>query len=309
MGYYTFKLNLEPNILEAHHYDTQKSNVIEVVIPKALEGIFNSFVEIDESKIKFMDYIDIESVERSLEYKKMVKVNADMKEMYHKVLNDYNNGKGIVYSPEYLDKREELKDAIERLIKINPFLKGAFDIKDSIFQVEAFSTVKMSVAYIRKAMKIEYYINNFPKSELNSEFIYDKSNEYIYISTNNRSNEEAITYIELLEEKINNFSANTNIGQVSINPIYEKFLFDGMYSEVTIELVYPNGDPSRDRSRAIEEANAAKEIRTFSASKESKIDASKLNEYFKKDGEKGYIRKVHSRGRNIVKSLIKIVRF
>lgn len=309
MQYYTFKFNLEPSVLRTYNYDNHKENIIGVIIPSALKSIFNSFEEIDESKIKFKDYIDIDNVQRSYEYKKMLDLNSIMTKMYYEVLKDYKDGKGITYSTEYLEKRNELKHSIENLISIHPFLKGAFDIKDSIFQVEAFSAVKMSVAYIRKAKKIEYYLNNFPKNASESEFIYDTYKEYIYISTENRSNKEAISYVDVLEEKINNFSSETNIGRVSINPIYENILFEGMYSEVTIELVYPNGDPSRDRSRAIEEANAAKETRTFEASKESKIDASTLSAYYVKDAEEGYLRKVTSRGKNILKSLIKIVRF
>lgn len=309
MQFYTFKFNLEPNILQTYNYASHKENVVSVVIPNALKEIFKSFEKMDENKIKFKDYIDIGYVKKSDEYREMLKLNITMIEMYQNVLKNFNDGKGINYSPEYLTKRTELRRSIEHLIEKYPFLKEAFEVKDSIFPVDAFASVKMSVAYIRKGKKIEYFVNNFPKSISESEFIYDTENEYIYISTENRNNKEAISYVNNLEGKINNLSVETNIGRISINPIYEQLLLEGLYSEITIKLVYPNGDSARDRSRAIERVNAAKESRTFEASKEDKIDASLLNEYLKEDAEKGYVHKVTSKGKDIVKSLIKIVRF
>lgn len=81
-----------------------------------------------------------------------------------------------------------------------------------------------------------------------------------------------------------------------------------MHSEIIVQLVYPNGDPARDRSRAIESAQAAKEKSIFEASKDSKIDASKLSDFYKDDAEKGYIKSVTSRGKNIIKNFIKTVK-
>lgn len=309
MEYYVFKLNLEPSILAAYNYNSDREHVVSVVIPKALKKIFNHFEVIGENKIKFLDHIDIDEVRKSTEYQHMLGLNKTMIEMYNEVIEKFNENKGITYSPEYLEQRDKLNNSIDSIVLKFPFLKGAFDLKDSIFPVDTFSKIKMAVAYIRKAKKIEYYVNNIPDNKENSQFIYDKKQERVYISAEYKTMEEAKDYVELLEEKINVFSSNSNLGRISINPIYEEFVFEGMYSEITIEIVYPNGDPARDRSRAIEEANAAREKRTFEASKEEKIDASKLNEYFKKDAEKGYVKSVTSRGKNIIKSLIKRVNF
>lgn len=309
MEYFAFKLNLEPSVLDAYNYESQREHVVGIVIPEALKQIFHQFVAVDENKLRFLDHVDISSVEGSKEYKNMLNLNETMIKMYTEVIKNYNNGKGINYTPSYLEERDNLNGSIEKLVLEFPFLKGAFDLKDSIFPVDTFSKIKMAVTYIRKAKKIEHYVNNFPQNISNSEFIYDKKSERIFISIDNKAPDEAKDYANLLEEKINSFSSLTNIGRISINPIYEDFVFEGKYSEITIEIVYPNGDPARDRSKAIEEANAAKERRIFEASKEQKIDASKLSEYFKEDAEKGYVKGVTSRGRNIIKSLIKIVNF
>lgn len=309
MEYYAFKFNLEPNILAVYNYNYHREHVVSVVIPEALKKIFSHFEAVGENKIKFLDHIDIDEVITSSEYKNMLELNKTMIEMYNGVIEKFNTSKGITYSPEYLEQRDKLNFAIDTIVLKFPFLKGAFDLKDDIFPVAAFSKIKMAVTYIRKTKKIESYVKKFPDNASTSEFIYDKKHEHVYIAAENKTMEEAKGYVELLEEKINNFSSNSNIGRISINPIYEEIVFEGMYSEITIELVYPNGDPARDRSRAIEKANAAKERRTFEASIEEKIDASKLNQYFKQDAEKGYVKGVTSRGRSIIKSLIKIVKF
>jgi len=307
--YFVFKLNLEPSVLDAYNYNTHIEHVVGIVIPDSFKKIFSEFIDINERKVKFLDYIDLSEVKTSIQYKDMLKLNETMMKMYNEVVANYNIGKGINYTPKYLEQRDKLNKSIEDIVYIFPFLKGAFELKDNIFPIETFSKIKMAVTYIRKARKIESYVNNFPKNILNSEFIYDKSYELIYISANNKTTKEAENYIEVLEEKINRFSSVSNIGRISINPIYEEFSFEGMYSEITIEIVYPNGHPARDRSKAIKEANAAREKRIFEASKEEKINAFKLNEYFKEDAEKGYVKSATSRGKSIIKSVIKKVIF
>lgn len=309
MEYFVFKLNLEPSVLDAYNYNSHKEHVVGRVIPESLKRIFSEFLDINENKVKFVDYIDLNEVKTSIQYEEMLKLNETMVKMYTEVVANYNIGKGINYTPEYLEHRDKLNKSIENIIFKFPFLKGAFELKDNIFPIEAFSKIKMAVTYISRARKIESYINSFPVNILNSEFIYDRSYELIYISAINKTTKEAENYIEVLEEKINNFSSVSNIGRISINPVYEEFSFEGMYSEITIEIVYPNGHPARDRSKAIKEANAAREKRTFEASKEEKINAFKLNEYFKEDAEKGYIKSATSRGKSIIKSVIKKVSF
>lgn len=307
MEYFVFKLNLEPSVLKTYHYNDHKNHVVGTVIPDSLKKIFKKSRELQGEKVKFLDEIDLNRVRESTYYLDMLNSNENMINMYREVVENFNEGKGITYSPEYLDQRDELNKSIESVISNFPFLLGSYDLKDSVFPIETFSKIQMAVTYIRKAKKIESYLKNFPDKLLTSYFIYDKSTEFIYISTEDKTAEEAKNYIELLEEKINKFSSISNIGRVSINPIYEEFTLEGLYSEITVELVYPNGNPSRDRSKAIQEANAAREKRIFEASKDAKIDAHKLNDYFISDAKRGYVDRITSKGKNIIKGFIKIV--
>ncbi|WP_214815650.1 hypothetical protein [Exiguobacterium sp. s59] len=309
MNYFTFKLNLEPFILHMHSYDNHKDYVVGTIIPKALSKIFNESTNITESKMKYLDSIDLSTLKESHEFNYMIAQNKNMTIMYEEVVEGFNKGNGIIYTPEYLKQRNVLNKAVEDVIATFPFLKGAFELNDNIYMVDAFSNIKMAVTYIRKAKKIERYVNNFPNNIINSEFIYDKSQELIYISAENTTQQEAENYISVLEDKINNFSSDSNIGRISINPVYEEFVLEGKYSEITVELVYPNGHPSRDRSNAIKEANAAKEKRTFEASKGEKIESSKLVNTFEDEAQKGYVKSVTTRGKSIIKSVIKKVSF
>jgi len=304
MEYFVFKLNLEPKTLQIYDYESNREQVIAKIIPKGLGEIFNTYEIIDDSLIKYSDEIDISEVANSLEYNKLIELNRNIINMYEEIVNRYKRGEGINYSVEYLEHREMLKNYINDLLLKYPFLKGALESKENVFMVDSFSKIKMAVTYIQRAKKIEYFIKHFSKNESKSEFIYDKRKEFIYISTKDATPKTVEDYVEILQDKINNFSSDSNIGRVTINPVYEKFEFTGLYSEITIELVYPNG-AARDRSRAIEAASAAREIRKLEASKNEKIDISTLNDYYQEDGEKGYIKSITSKGKKIITSVIK----
>lgn len=305
MEYYIFKLNLEPYTLKKNNYYSEREYVIKTLIPKQLKEIFPEHHDMGDNKIKMYDYIDFTAIKTSILYNTLLKRNKKMIKMYEQVVKDYESGKGIIYNPEYLKQRNNLSKTIENIVFEFPVLKNAYEINDNIFHVDAYSNIKMAVVFIRKAKKIEEYINNLDDENelIQSEFIYDSLEEYIYISTD-KTPEEAEEYIDILQNKINKHYATSQIGRVTINPVYENFFLEGLYSEVTIEVVYPNGHPARERSNAIEEADAAREKRTFEASKGKKIDVEKLTEHFKEDAEKGYIKSVKSKGKSIIKSAI-----
>jgi len=306
MEYFVFKLNLEPKILQFYDYESNREQVIAKIIPKGLNKIFNTSDIIDDSLIKYSDEIDISEVANSLEYSRLIELNKNTINMYEEIVTRYERGEGINYSAEYLENRKLLNYYIKDLVLKYPFLKGALESKQDVFKVDSFSKIQMAVKYIQRAKKIEYFINHFSENKSKKEFIYDTRKEFIYISTKNTTRKNVEDYVEILQDKINSFSSNSNIGRVTINPVYEKFEFTGLYSEITIELVYPNGS-ARSRSRALELelTSAAKETRKLEASKNEKIDISTLNDIYQEDGEKGYIKSITSKGKKIITSVIK----
>lgn len=305
MEYYVFKLNLEPYTLRKNNYFSDRKYVIETLIPEELKKFFPDYEEIDYDKVKFYDVVDFTNIKSSSTYNNLLRRNEKMIEMYKSVVEDYESGKGIVYDPIYLEQRNKLSKTIESIIFEFPALKNAYEISDNIFRVEAYSNVKMALTYIRKAKKIEEYVNGLDDRNtiISSEFVYDSSNEHIYISTD-KTPEEAREYIEILQDKINKYCFNSKIGRVTINPVYEDFILEGSYTEITFEIVYPNGNRARERSKAIEYAEAAREKRTFEASKGKSLDVENLAESFKEDAKKGYIKSVKSKGKSIIKSAI-----
>lgn len=55
--------------------------------------------------------------------------------MYIEVIEQYKNGKGISYSPTYLDQRDLLRTTLNTLVKKYPFLESAYDNKFIYFQL------------------------------------------------------------------------------------------------------------------------------------------------------------------------------
>lgn len=53
MDYYIFKFNLEPSILSAYNYDTQRSHVMERVIPIVLKPFSKRIVKLVRGKLNF----------------------------------------------------------------------------------------------------------------------------------------------------------------------------------------------------------------------------------------------------------------
>lgn len=99
----------------------------------------------------------------------------------------------------------------------------------------------------------------------------------------------------------------TNIGQVTINPIYHSFDIKKSYSEITLNFVYPNGDPARERSQAIEDADAAKESRTYKASAGGKLNSEGIKKIINQESQKGHFVSAKSKGKDILKAVFKTI--
>lgn len=307
MEYYVYKLNLEPRILDVFEFENNEEHVVGTVIPNDLKNVFENNFDLNEELILFSDKVEINNVIESKQYKELIENNKEMLEMYNHVVKNFEAGKGIVYSPQFLEKRDELKQSISSVIHLFPFLKGSYDLNDNVFPINRYDKVQMSVAYLRKAKKIECFVTNFTDDAHKISFIYDKKHEWIYISEE-VGMEKSQDYVELIEEKINSFSPSLDIGRVTINPIYEDFKLEGMYSEITFEVVYPNGKKARNRSNAIEKGNAASETTTWKASKGMKMEVANFNEVYEDDAGKGYVKSVTSNGKNVVKSILRKVK-
>ncbi|WP_447460651.1 hypothetical protein [Streptococcus phocae] len=212
----------------------------------------------------------------------------------------------ISYSKEYMCIRTELKETIENLFYKHPLLKSADDLRIQSFASGKTKEIQMGIAYIDRVEKIEKFLKNKIELKANLEFFYDESNERIYIAEQflNKDNiqNSFIKLCEEIETMINTFKDLTDIGKVTINPIYESIdIKKGKYKEVTVIKVFPNGNPSKDRMKAL---NAAREETKFTAPKDEVIEHTELEKEYKKDGQSGYISAILYKGKNILENKI-----
>lgn len=312
MEAYVFKLNLEPSILQMYQFN--KRQIEQVVIPSALDRIFQS--KIKESNVNIIEYntkqIDIDEIRENEIYIKLVETLELFHGMYLNVVTQYKQTGAISYSQDFMIRRDFLNQLIKRIFDLYPILEFKISNMKNVIIIDQFSRVKMGSTYLQRAAKIKKFVDDYTEERNPSiTFYYDLTSERIYLQT------EAIESIDRTEEVrhnagviqdlINEYKTVTNIGKVSINPVYNLIQLEGLYSEITIEIVYPNGNPSEDRSEAIEQVNAAKEIKKLIASKGQKIDANDVNPIISENAQKGYLTSVTSRGKNIIKGIIEQV--
>lgn len=305
MECFVTKLNVEPTVLEL--YD--ENNLIKEVIPNSFDRVFERIDE-KENIIKYRKKDDIQLVLDSDLYQQMLDYKKILIEEYENVVLQYQKTREIIYREQYMEKRSALNEAITELFELHPFLKNSEKIRINSFSKGKIPEVRMGMTYIDRASKIESFLATYTMNDRILEFYYDRNSERIYIPSSIVHDRNIMrglqSIIDELTTEINLFRDITDIGKVSINPIFENFQVKvGRYSEVTITRVYPNGDPARDRGRAIVAFNAAKEETKYTAPEGEKINSKDIEDYTREDAELGYIASIFSRTKNIIENTIK----
>ncbi|WP_258088219.1 hypothetical protein [Weissella fangxianensis] len=246
----------------------------------------------------------------STDYKALIELNEKSQNLYKQVLEKYQSTGSISYSSDYMDNRSKLKDVIFKLTEDYPMLEVAFKRKN-IPLMTSYSEVKMNLAYINKAFKIQNEVEDLGKNEgLSFEFVYDKNTENIYIDAQ-MGTENAMEVIYSIEKIINANIVTTGIGEINIRPIYGQTISikPGKYNIVEVETVFPNGS-AKHRSDAISKyrrANAKKITKSYQAEKNESINTSEIiDDELQSDASSGYL-KVTSKGKNIINNSIKII--
>lgn len=304
---FVFKFNLGPEALNTYRDDMDKA--VKVIIPEALKKVFN---EIDDGE----EYLVLKSKNKyseivaSTDYRALIELNEKSQNLYRQVLEKYQSTGSISYSSDYMDNRSKLKDVISKLTEDYPMLEVAFKRKN-IPLMASYSEVKMNLAYINKAFKIQNEVEALGKNEgLSFEFVYDKNTENIYIDAQ-MGNENAMEVIYSIEKIINANIVMTGIGEINIRPIYGQTISikPGKYNIVEVETVFPNGS-AKHRSDAISRyrrANAKKITKSYQAEKNESINTAEIiDDELQSDASSGYL-KVTSKGKNIINNSIKII--
>lgn len=304
MDFFVTKLNLQPSVIDA--YNGNMDQLIAEVIPSDFKKIFTFKDYRGEGLLEFSAKLDsINSISNDKKYKEVSLDAEKMKKERELIIENYESGNGIVYPNSYLKMRDRLNYNIRELLRRYPILNNAENLRDIDFEVEKYTNVGIGVTYIKRAFKIKKYIELNSDEQGNDEivFIYDTNHEYIYIPVENKTNIELDNELLILQKEINKNSDLTNIGVITIVPIYDDFEIKGSYNQITVKIVYPNGDPARDRSKAIERMNAAEETRTFKSSENEKLNSETLSDIYKEDSELGYVKSVTSNNKNILEKI------
>lgn len=298
---YVAKLNVEPTILDL--YD--EHNLIKTVIPASLGKIFEEVSKIDNI-IEYRKRNDIQSILQSDLYKTMLELKEQLIEDFNLVVEQYNLTREIIYREEYMEKRLYLKRVIEELFDIYPFLKNSEKTKIKSFSRGKIPEVRMGVTYIDRVSKIEQFLTINSGRYRDLKFYYDCSKEWLYIPSvcikGGNTMVELQSIIDEIQLEVNRYKNVTDIGNVSINLIYENFsIKSGNYKEITITRVYPNGKPSKDRLKALK---AAQEEIKLTAAEGDTFSSEQIENETKDDAKMGYIISILSKTKNIIENRV-----
>lgn len=299
---YVLKFNVGPTILELY----EEQRLIKEIIPSSLGKIFEE-VSVDNGIIEYRRNHDIKSIVSSELYLSMLEQKNELIEEFNRVVNRYSQTKEIIYREDYMDRRTRLKSTIEQLFEHYPFLKNSDKIKITSFSRGKIPEVRMGVTFIDRVKKIEKFLDSNIKLSHDLNFYYDCSKEWIYIPCSQIKGDDILLELQLIideiQEEVNEFRSATDIGRISINPIYDDFTIQsGKYKEITIKRVFPNGNPARDRGNAL---RAASEETKYLAAEDDDFTSEDITKETKDDAQSGYIAYIRSKAKNIIKNTVR----
>ena len=300
---YVTKLNVEPTILDLY----EERNLIQSVIPSSLDKIF---IKVEEKKgiIQYQINNDVQAILNSELYSEILKSRKTLINEYYKVVSKFEKSGEIVYSKSYMTQRSLLKEQIDELFAIHTFLRNSEEVKLPSFSKGKVSEIQMGITYIDRVNRIEHFLLENKDNQIIN-FYYDTSKEWIYIPsaaiTSDNIVVELSAIINDIQDKINMFKTQTDIGNVSINIVFDDFrIKQGTYKEVTITKVYPNGNPSQDRGKAL---RAARIETKYKAPQDATFNHQDIQQETKEDAERGYIASIVSRTRNLIENTVRKV--
>ncbi|WP_334328426.1 hypothetical protein [Companilactobacillus sp. HBUAS59699] len=263
--YYVAKLNLKPTIIGLYTENDKNKGINQLmnyVIPSSLIEVFNKYDYFSgEDEIYLFDgnryNEDIQLVLMSPEFEELQNAYSKLLDEYKKVIENSEKNNGIFWPNEYL---KHTKSRMKRALwsfrsKFPNIIELSSNLPDDKVddRIPGNSNYGHGRKYLFDVEKIFYVIDSKKDDGIdqlsdNIRFFYEKSSEKIYI-------ESIITVAEFKEElsliqnRIN--SSGTNIGKVTINPIYDEVILNKSYNSVTFQIVYPNNSKRRNNQNRV----------------------------------------------------------
>lgn len=299
---YVTKLNVEPSILELY----TEENLVSNVIPASLDRIFSKQGEQD-GLIKYQIRNNFQEAIQAELYQEILTIKDALIVEYNQVVKIFRGTGEIVYNKNYMSLRSLLKLRIDEFLEKYPFLKNSEEIRLASFSKGRVSEIQMGITYIDRVRKIEYFLTANIETVYTTNFYYDTALERIYIPTSKVDSSDVIfslnKIIREIQDKINLLKGESDIGRVRINIVYDENyeIKPGKYKEITVVTVYPNGNPTLDRLKALK---AAKQETKYTAPEGETFDVGVFKDDTEDDAKSGYISEILSRGKNIIENKV-----
>lgn len=303
MGYYVYKLNVQPDILSVYIENEDFEYLISQEIPIVLENI----AEIKQSGKFFEINIVNKSTDDFFESFKKLEIMTDkLLEEYNEVILRYKKNEEVFYPKQFLKLNEKCMDARRDIESRYTGIRRAFDtISDesieSLYKIEANNQVGTGITHIRKFFKIKEFLSSSKGKDslepLKLTAYYNTETEHILVKTDEA--DLADNYIRALEDLINTTkSITSSLGKININPVYESIHLEGNYSEISYVLVYPNGNPPLERDSILKESKA-KEIQSKLIGTDGKpLIIEPIKKMIEEEAKKGYLKSLKVKGKD-----------
>lgn len=320
---YLFKLNVQPHVLEKYSGE-QKIVLKNQLIPQMICFSFGTDLfsledcnpEMTDEELSFQIVRDYKEILESQDYMQLLELTHELTLEYVRISRDFNRGRGIHYSQDYLDKHEtamELRrsvlDAYEELKPSqNEYSTSEIDnILENEYQFKIMSKVGTGIDHIRRVKRMALFLERFEEDSVETiPIVYRFESEVLGIRT--KSQQEAALLHRVLERNINRSGNLDKVGKVTINPIYESIILDiDERNAKTIEIIttYPNNpdDELEDLTTDINEIFGTKENRMTLVLPDTKRNEKiwrKILAFINKYARLGYLRGVNRNGSSVL---------
>ncbi|WP_419153933.1 hypothetical protein [Weissella viridescens] len=319
---FEFKLNVQPDVLKK--YSKNKSELFNEVIPIQIHNSFSSVFNIPketDDNLQFVIQDDFAEIKADRNFQYIEQQTSKLINEFRQIEQNYLQNLGINYSPDYLSRLDELKVMRKQLVEVFPVLNMAqkrYKTKDidrelkNGFHLRLDTDVHIGLDHIRKFEKIKLYVEEF--SERNSgpiEILYEKKSEIFKVRS--ESQLDAIDISIQIQQILN--QGNNQLGDVSINPIYELLVLDNSKISRRVKVVvdYPNGNV-REEAQILLDTAELTDAKTVSTEFQQS-DNGNNNDFLNKiksllfdPSNRGYLKKVESGENEVIDTKNSVVK-
>lgn len=320
---YLFKLNVQPHILK--RYENRMHKLKNIIIPNLIFNSYNNLFKgpvVGKNSLKLTIVQDFNEIASSVDYQELLKITDEIAIEYKNITKEYRMGKGIYYDPQFLVKLDNaMNDRKALLSKYNVLNQAnsrfntsqAYEELERVYNFEIDTEIGKGLDHIRRVRKIILYLDEQIQNGL-EEITVDYSYKTEIFKINNVTIDQALASYKKIETQLNDYK--DEIGNVKINPIYEKLFLNTSKNMKSIEVLttYPNGNTDDELEALLVDlpsSTGSKEVRTTFIAPDSQDNSrflKNINKLARIPSEKGYLSDIRSSGVTIINFNESIIR-